>query len=443
LIVDLRFVVCLFSLVATVYVVSPVRRQTDSRYTVLLSEVLLDHGVLYFDPVLREPLDIERHPRHPEADLPASLRRADGLLYYFFPPGTSILSAPLVAVARGLSRSTLDEEGRFDKSQDRRLGRIIACFVTTLFILCVYWAARTHLDRRASFCVALGFALATPAWSTASRELWSHDWALVLMGLSGALMLRAETTQARTPAGALLGTLLAWAIIVRPTAALPAFLMGLWLLWRHPAAGMRYLAAGAGWVAAFVVWSKIGMGSWIPPYFDAGSRLASLPSLEALAGNLVSPSRGFFVYVPVALAVAWLVATRWSDLRSKWIALFAAVAILLHWWIISSFPHWWGGHSYGPRLMTDTLPWWAILTILGLDAARRDSGNARFGGLSRSEVVLTATALALSVGMNAAGAISKQSAYWNAIPVGVESQPERLWDWRDPAFLRWLPGRPE
>ena len=33
---------------------------------------------------------------------------------------------------------------------------------------------------------------------------------------------------------------------------------------------------------------------------------------------------------------------------------------------MASFPHWWGGHGYGPRLFTETVFFQALLAASGL-----------------------------------------------------------------------------
>ena len=44
--------------------------------------------------------------------------------------------------------------------------------------------------------------------------------------------------------------------------------------------------------------------------------------------------------------------------------------VILQILIVSLWPTWWGGYSYGPRLIADALPWMALLAILGLAALR-------------------------------------------------------------------------
>ena len=85
----------------------------------------------------------------------------------------------------------------------------------------------------------------------------------------------------------------------------------------------------------------------------------------ALAGNLVSPARGLFIFCPLVVLSVVGVVVRWraGELTAFWKAL--AVIPVVHWIVISAFKHWWGGDSYGPRFFTDLMP---VLVVLALPA---------------------------------------------------------------------------
>ena len=49
-----------------------------------------------------------------------------------------------------------------------------------------------------------------------------------------------------------------------------------------------------------------------------------------------------------------------------------------------------------------------------------------------------AALLAASVFAHAQGGLNMQAQLWNETPVGVDQHPDRVWDWKDPQFLRGL-----
>lgn len=77
------------------------------------------------------------------------------------------------------------------------------------------------------------------------------------------------------------------------------------------------------------------------------------------------------VYVPVLPFVFYLVIRyrRHIAFRSLvWPSLFV---VLTHVAVIAMSPLWWGGFSFGPRLTTDLVPRFVLLSVLGIDAMRK------------------------------------------------------------------------
>src|SRR5699024_4420709 len=139
-------------------------------------------------------------------------------------------------------------------------------------------------------------------------------------------------------------------------------------------------------------------------YFQGGRLALTGPTvLEALAGNWVSPARGLWVFSPaLVFAVVWTAKTAARKALLPLDVLSAAL-ILGHWGVISSFPHWWGGHSVGPRLFTDVLPCfaWLLAPAVSEASSRLWTRNA------------LALAAALSVFIHGRAAWTYQVHRWN------------------------------
>ena len=196
----------------------------------------------------------------------------------------------------------------------------------------------------------------------------------------------------------------------------------------------------AAWLLAFLVFSHHYYLSILPPYYQA-ARLTFSAFGTALLGNLVSPARGLLVYVPVIVFVAAALASGWSRIRDRPLALIAGATAVIYLLATSGYAHWWGGHSYGPRLMSGVLPWLAILSAQGLHGllavAAVDKRVRRYARVLFLAGAVTALA---SVLINVHGAVSRRAWLWNEFPVSVDRDPGRLWDWRDPQFLVGLRG---
>ncbi len=157
----------------------------------------------------------------------------------------------------------------------------------------------------------------------------------------------------------------------------------------------------------------------------------------------VGHTRGLFVFVPALFFVAYLVVRYWPRLSHRSLAVLAIAVIVVHELTLTGDAKWWGGYSYGPRLSTDLVPWFVLLAILGLRAFLDDSrdaaamsSQARALPLLSRRVALAGGALLLAAGIfiNARGALSPATFYWNRW-VDVDRHPERVWDWRSPQFL--------
>jgi hypothetical protein len=139
------------------------------------------------------------------------------------------------------------------------------------------------------------------------------------------------------------------------------------------------------------------------------------PLVQGLSGLLVSPSRGLFVYSPVLLfslvgaALAW---RRGEALLFRYVS----VAVVLEVLFYSKWRTWWGGWSYGPRLLADLTP---LLTLLMIPFFRRMQ-HARFVRPAFYGLA------ALSIAIHAMGAFAPAS--WSP-DVGEPSR--RLWSWSE------------
>jgi hypothetical protein len=413
-----------------IYCLAPTHQVGDARYSLLLSHSLLFNRSPALDPYFPLPVNIHTHPAvGPGSEYPYQTIVLGGHVYYFFPPGGSLLALPAVAVASVFGVGPTGP-GRFDYNgpKEIRLQRVLAAAVTALWGWLVFQTARLRLPLGMSALVALSAGLGTQAMSTASRALWSDTWGLVLLQGGLLAILRAEATGMR-PRPLLLGTLLGGLYLVRPTYSLAiAAVLGLlatWRWWRTLAFTVPVIGV---WFLALVLFSRAYYGSDLPPYYSPG-RLTFANGWTPFLGNLVSPARGLFVYVPATLFVLLAVLVAWRAVPQKRVTLVAIAAISAHLVATSGIGHWWGGWSFGPRLMLGTLPWFVLLAVQALAAWETLPGRRRV-------LAMCAAAALVGVLINVPAACSYRAERWNGVPTNIDEHPERLWDWRDPQFLR-------
>jgi hypothetical protein len=407
----------LFAVSFAVFLTSPNHRMTDSGYALLVSENLLRHA----------DLDLGRYQLEGARSANYRLTHVGPHVYYFFPVATSILSVPYVAGARLLGRPIVSPDGQYVTGAEEANEACLAALLMAAYAVIVLGTARLILSLGWSLTVAAVTVFGTQIYSAASRTLWSDDWALVLLGAAVYLLARAAT-RSETTRPVWLGTLAAWAYFVRPTNGIALVGIALYLWFTDRSACRRFLVTAGIWLAAFVIDSVIRFGAALPPYFR--DRLG-VPTPEALAGTLVSPSRGLLVCVPATLAVVAVALRYRSGLRYPPLVRLATGICLAHWLTISSADQWWGGHCFGARLATGMIPWLALVAILAVDGACR--ARAATTRAPRGATALAVMALLLSVmsvSINAAGAISARTFDWNLVPSNVALYPARLWSWR-------------
>lgn len=428
----------IFILALTIFWLSPVHQLTDSNFSMLLSESLIHHRSFALDAY-----DIPRHP--PRYDdhaykngLMYQLEIVGPHLYYYMPLGSSVLSAPFVAVFNALGIYASNPDGTYNSYGEETIETILAALLMALLASIIYFTARLMLPRLPSALIACGAAFGTQVWSTASRALWSDTWAILLLGIAVYLLLAMETTR-RKLHPIFLATLLAWSYFVRPTNAVSIIGITIYLLIFYRRAFIAYAATGALWLALFVLYSWANFHQLLPNYFKA-SRLSFNSFSTAFAGNLISPSRGLFIFVPILLFIAYLLARYTKHSPHRRLVMLSLVIIIIHLIAIAGFPHWWGGLCYGPRFTTGMIPCFALLAILGLAARRKahkDSASPS-SNYARAESVVGLVLLILSVLMNARGALAQETWGWNQWPTNVDDVPQKIWDWREPQFLAGL-----
>lgn len=430
--------IAIFAFTLFVFMISHVHQVADSSYSMMLSQGLLQHRSFAFDGYALPRYEPTWHGYYFKNGPIYQLEVADGHVYYHFPPGTSILSAPFVAVLNRFGVSAVNADGTYNPRGEAMIEAGLAALLMATLATLFFYTALLLLPPGWSAVVALGGALGTQVYSTASRALWSDTWGILLLGVVIFLLLAYEVGKRRLNP-ILLASLLAWMYFVRPTFAVAIAAISVHLLIFHRALFVRYALTGAVWLAGFVIYSLVHYAHLLPAYYRA-NRLQFNVFWIALAGNLVSPARGLLIYVPILFFIAFLLVRYRRYIvypRLVWLSLAVMVVHLI---LISGFPHWWGGHSFGPRFSTGLVPWFVLLGILGINAMlrwreERQATNSFSLGGWRAQLMVGGMLLVASAFINTVGATSHATWLWNVRPRGVDEHPERLWDWRQPQFL--------
>ena len=418
----------LFLITLTVFWVSPVHQVTESRYSMLLSQGLLEHRSFALDLYNIPRLEPVYHDHTWKNGHIGQLELVGDRFYYYLPPGSSVLSVPFVAVLNVVGISARNPDGTFNPDGEIKIERILAALLMAALSVVLFFAARLVLPRSWSVMVALGAAFGTQVWSTNSRALWADTWGLLLLGVVVYLLLADELARRRLKP-VLLASLLSWTYFVRPTNAAAILAVSCYILWRRRQLFLTYILTGMGWLLLFVLYSWIHYRALLPTYFRVNKRLSFEHFATAVAGNLISPSRGLLVFVPVTVFVLFIALKFRRSLRSQPLFYLATTISGLYLLVMSTFNPWWAGASYGPRYLAPVIPWIALLAVLGLDALRR-VGESNI----RALVIAGSLLLSLSIVINGVGAISHRAWAWNTYG-DIDHDPKKVWNLRHSQIL--------
>jgi hypothetical protein len=317
-----------------------------------------------------------------------------------------------------------------------RMAKNAAAGLGALTVVALFHLLRRLGLARVALPTACGVALGSNLWQD-SQSLWQQVPVALALTLSLALLVPAPVSRPRLFLAGLTTAALVWCR-PGPQDVLLAGVIFLWVAWHQPRGLAWFLPAPAllaGALLGYNLWLfgtagggySSGLG---PDYFTYNPRGV----LKGLAGQLVSPRRGLFVYCPwVALALAVLPAAA-PRLRPGSLVCWLLGALLLYPLPIFALRHWWCGAFFGPRFFTDAIPLFTIVLALGLSWS-----------LARCPPVFLVFALALAFSANVQflGAFYYPSS-WATTPVNIDDltpaayqvNAKRVWDWRDNELTR-------
>ena len=286
--------------------------------------------------------------------------------------------------------------------------------------------------------IALTYGMASSTWSISSQALWTHG----LTQLAFAFLLWALL---RDPAswnyGFWVGLALAVAVANRPPNAL-LLLAVLAYFVRHQRNRLVLLFAPL-FIFGFLVlaYNLYFFGNLFGAYSSAHriNRIMGYSGvLDAFSGSLgngaagllMSPNRGLFTFMPWTVFALWGAVRFWKHNRFGWepyvIAGVAGTFIFY-----AGYDRWWGGWCFGPRYLTDLLPFLAFFLV---------PVWPRIRAAPLLQVAFT-LAIVVAVWVQVVGVYHYPSGRWDIQPLNVDMHPERVWDWPDTTISRnWREG---
>jgi hypothetical protein len=353
------------------------------------------------------------------------LPRPDGRIISLYPVVVPVLVAPLYVPAaaylqlRGWTGGNLDHLARI-------MEKLSASLVASLSVSLLYLLLRRRARASIALLLTVAYAFGTTTWAISSQALWQHGMATLLV-IGALLLLTGVSTAPRAIAAGLLCGLIA---ANRPPDAILAAALGLYALFRTSGRQrLLFVAASALPVAAVLLYNLAVAGNVLGGYGLIGkAAFFSHDLLPGVAGLLFSPARGLLVFSPFLLFLVLLGRhmPRGREERVLTVAMIVAIALQI---MLYAKADWRGGLSWGPRYMTDVLPF-LIWMLVPVACALR--GVARIG---------FHVAVGVAILIEAIGAFCYSPPF--DLPIFAADRPgaydtRGVWQWRNAPFVTSL-----
>ena len=353
-------------------------------------------------------------------------RAADGHYYSSFPIALPLLITPLYAplAAWDIQHVPVDRIVLIARITEKVSASIIAAFSVVAFLA----LARKLVEPKSAWMLTVAYAFGSPTWSISSQALWQHGASELALILALLFLIRETEDPGRLLFAALAGWCAGFGVAIRLSGAFPCIVMAAYAALSHWRLRSKAAFAGAALlpVAAVLIYNLRVFGNAVGSY-PAGWLLKG-NLLEGIVGLLISPSRGLLVFCPVFLfsAIGVYFWFRTSQRAHAPVYLVCLVIVVAHFLTLARYRLWWGGFSYGPRLITDVIPCLVILMIPAMCMVEA----------SRPWKFAFGATLVFSIVVQAIGAFCYPNGHWDSSPRSVDQAQERLWDWRDNQIVR-------
>jgi hypothetical protein len=342
----------------------------DSFPARFLPLALLCHGTLYLDPVAQAV-----RMEHSAHDAYWLTYTRDGRLASHYPIVTPLLVTPfyvptaLVLAHHGWG-NLRDVEIAAELTE-----KLAASLVAAACAALMYLLLRRRLPRGRALLLTFAFAFGTETWSISSQALWQHGAAELLATVALLAATGEPTPAALAASGAANGLLIANRLADLVLAG--AFAVHA-LFWARPWRRACWFAAGAAVpLALLLIYDFVFFGTVRGAY--PPTRIFFHNSLwVGLAGELFSPGKGLFVYMPFLLFLPVYLRRAFPEQgpdRRLALCMAAGTALQI---LAYAKTDWRAGWCYGPRYATDMLPLliWLLAPIVASLGRRGLAGFA-------------------------------------------------------------------
>ncbi len=288
-----RYCICVFVLVWATHFLSKTITISDSKLVLPLAmSIIHEHNT-----DLDEYQSLFSPMRYSGTDW------VDGHYYYYASIGTPLLATPVLACISLVGKKVYYIKV-FDIVKNGWSAGIelfiasLLVAITSVFVFLMAFELSFSLS--VAILITFVFAFCTPAWSTASRALWSHTGSILMLSISLFALLKAKRNTMWLFIAALA---LAYSYVSRPTNSLPVVFFTLYVMISYPKQIWVY---GLGMLVIFIPFLAYNYHIYhhlLSPYYQPTTlHVGATTTLwQGFTGTLFSPSRGLLIFTPVVI----------------------------------------------------------------------------------------------------------------------------------------------
>ena len=327
--------------------------------------------------------------------------------------------------------------------------KLAASFITALAAVVFFAGLKRIVRPGVALLTTLILAFGTSMWSINSQALWQHGMVALLFSILFYLIVQnEEKEQAWTPVA--IGVCSALLVFTRPSdmfLALPALV---YAIFRNKRDCIVCFVSAVCSALPLIAYNEQAAGNIFGGYSGLLSEFSfSLQTIGAhMAGTLLSPNRGLFVFTPVALLAIpgiLVVGMQIKNPALRRVLYSFGLAFILEVLVYSSFNNWWAGTTFGPRFFSGSLPLLFILSGIFLDSLTNrveSKKDLRYHAGTFLRMLLIVLIL-WSVFVQVVGAFYYPNGNWNDSPATFsvatslpDADTSRLWNVTDTQIFR-------
>lgn len=427
----LKKVGILFSILMAVYVFS--KSGVESGETVLSR--FLPYSILHesnfdldeFYGHLREAYPWLIYKGESGEEIPYYLIKVKGRYLSTDGPGPAIVALPFFYIPVIIFNLPPESQGAIF------LTKLIANFLIAFSAIFIYLSVRCLSGEKKAWLITFIYALCSNMWSVTSQQLCQPTGSAFFLALSIYFLVKGSKNPKFIPYA---GFSMASAVLMRPTNAVTMIIVSIYILHRHRHKFWQYVLWAAP-VTLFILgynhyyhgsmfsFSQIIYNPMGAIYKSGSPEMWSTPLWAGVLGILVSPSRGLLIYSPVFIFSFMGAILAWTN-NKRVIFKYFSVAIIPLIIIHAKWFDWWGGWTFGSRVLNECIPFLSLLILPAIDFLKN----------KRMVILIFILTILVSFSIQMMGAFLYDNE-WNKNP-NVDQNPSRLWSWRDGQLVHYF-----